>query len=155
MFSFNCRERREFGLNYPSSWSILWNLLLRSVFFPYFSVASERKQDHAPCVVLRSSIGLIRSAQEGFWYHHAEPKYIMLIYWIPRGAHTLPANASHRVYIGAFIMNDKREVYFNFTINGTPGLPLKCCIVYSRYIVSSFKIYLDRLSFYLHTVPYV
>ncbi|OMO64693.1 hypothetical protein COLO4_31937 [Corchorus olitorius] len=47
---------------------------------------------------------------EGFWYHHAEPNYLMLAYWIPESAHTLPANASHRVGIGAFVMNEKREV---------------------------------------------
>ncbi|CAK9167200.1 unnamed protein product [Ilex paraguariensis] len=47
---------------------------------------------------------------EGFWYHHAEPAYLMLVYWIPKTPHTLPANASHRVGIGAFVMNHKREV---------------------------------------------
>ncbi|XP_038691589.1 nudix hydrolase 10-like [Tripterygium wilfordii] len=48
--------------------------------------------------------------KEGFSYHHAEPKYLMLVYWIPEGISPLPANASHRVTIGAFVMNDKREV---------------------------------------------
>jgi hypothetical protein len=35
----------------------------------------------------------------------------MLAFWIPEGAHTLPANASHRVGVGAFVMNKKREVF--------------------------------------------
>ncbi|KAF7840513.1 nudix hydrolase 2-like [Senna tora] len=48
--------------------------------------------------------------KEGFWYHHAEPKYLMLVYWIPESANTIPANATHRVGIGAFVMNAKREV---------------------------------------------
>ena len=52
--------------------------------------------------------------QEGFWYHHAEPTYIMLVYWIPISENTIPANATHRVRIGAFVMNDKREVFFFF-----------------------------------------
>ncbi|MCL7048659.1 hypothetical protein MKW94_025556, partial [Papaver nudicaule] len=47
---------------------------------------------------------------EGFWYHHAEPTYLMLVYWIPETANTLPINATHRVGIGAFVMNDKREI---------------------------------------------
>ncbi|XP_038882881.1 nudix hydrolase 2-like isoform X4 [Benincasa hispida] len=47
--------------------------------------------------------------KERFWYHHAEPKYLMLVYWIPEGAHTLPVNATHRVGIGAFVLNDKKE----------------------------------------------
>lgn len=50
--------------------------------------------------------------QEGFWYHHAEPEYLMLVYWIPETVNTLPANASHRVGIGAFIVNSKGEVFF-------------------------------------------
>lgn len=47
---------------------------------------------------------------EGFWYHHAEPKYLMLVHWIADSANTIPANATHRVGIGAFVVNDKREV---------------------------------------------
>lgn len=50
--------------------------------------------------------------QQGFWYHHAEPTYLMLVYWIPEIPHTIPANASHRVGIGALVMNDNGEVYY-------------------------------------------
>ncbi|XP_060190209.1 nudix hydrolase 10-like isoform X2 [Lycium barbarum] len=47
------------------------------------------------------------AVKEGFWYHHAEATYLMLVYWIPHETpHTLPANASHRVGIGAFVLND-------------------------------------------------
>ncbi|KAE9458353.1 hypothetical protein C3L33_09749, partial [Rhododendron williamsianum] len=49
------------------------------------------------------------AVQEGFRYHHAEPDYLMLVYWIPETANTLPANATHRVVVGAIVMNDKRE----------------------------------------------
>ncbi|KAF6153784.1 hypothetical protein GIB67_001017 [Kingdonia uniflora] len=56
-------------------------------------------------------VNLVEPAvKEGFWYHHAEPKYLMLVYWIPETVNTLPVNATHRVGIGAFVMNDKREV---------------------------------------------
>lgn len=56
-------------------------------------------------------VHLVQAAvEEGFWYHHAEPKYLMLVYWIPDTVHTLPINATHRVGIGAFVMNDKKEV---------------------------------------------
>ncbi|KAG5005733.1 hypothetical protein JHK82_023713 [Glycine max] len=48
--------------------------------------------------------------KEGFWYHHAEPKYLMLVYWIPESPSTIPANATHRVGIGSFVMNEKQEV---------------------------------------------
>lgn len=48
--------------------------------------------------------------QEGFWFHHAEPNYLMLVCWLPDIKHTIPINASHRVGIGALVMNDKREV---------------------------------------------
>lgn len=50
------------------------------------------------------------AVKEGFRYHHAEPDYLMLVYWIPETTNTLPANASHRVGIGAFVMNSQREV---------------------------------------------
>ncbi|GMN36650.1 hypothetical protein TIFTF001_006188 [Ficus carica] len=50
------------------------------------------------------------AVKEGFWYHHAEPTYLMLVRWIPETEHTIPANATHRVSVGAFVMNEKREV---------------------------------------------
>ncbi|KAB1215099.1 Nudix hydrolase 10 [Morella rubra] len=50
------------------------------------------------------------AVEEGFRYHHAEPKYLMLVYWIPKTTSTIPANASHRVNIGAIVLNDKREL---------------------------------------------
>lgn len=50
------------------------------------------------------------AVEEGFWYHHAEPSYLMLVYWIPDTKHTIPSNASHRIGVGAFVMNDKREL---------------------------------------------
>ncbi|KAK9910587.1 hypothetical protein M0R45_034543 [Rubus argutus] len=50
------------------------------------------------------------TVKEGFRYHHAEPDYIMLVHWIPETVDTLPPNASHRVGIGAFVVNSKREV---------------------------------------------
>nr|XP_004303571.2 PREDICTED: nudix hydrolase 2-like isoform X1 [Fragaria vesca subsp. vesca] len=58
------------------------------------------------------------AVKEGFTYHHAESDYIMLKRWLPETVDTLPANASHRVGIGAFIMNSKREVLVVQEING-------------------------------------
>ncbi|KAL3725189.1 hypothetical protein ACJRO7_030234 [Eucalyptus globulus] len=51
--------------------------------------------------------------KEGFRYHHAEPTYLMLVCWLPETSDTpdtIPDNASHRVGVGAFVLNDKREV---------------------------------------------
>ncbi|MCH94870.1 nudix hydrolase 8-like, partial [Trifolium medium] len=50
------------------------------------------------------------AVKEGFQYHHAEPGYVMLTYWIPEGPCMLPANASHQVGIGGFVINDNDEV---------------------------------------------
>ncbi|CAL1353913.1 unnamed protein product [Linum trigynum] len=50
------------------------------------------------------------AVKEGFKYHHAEPDYIMLVHWIPETPSTIPANASHRVGVGAIVFNDKKEV---------------------------------------------
>ncbi|KAB2606137.1 nudix hydrolase 10-like [Pyrus ussuriensis x Pyrus communis] len=56
-------------------------------------------------------VNLVETAvKEGFRYHHAEPHYLMLVYWIPEINNTLPANASHRVGIGAIVLNDKKEM---------------------------------------------
>ncbi|XP_055824903.1 nudix hydrolase 2-like isoform X1 [Solanum dulcamara] len=56
-------------------------------------------------------VNLVETAvKEGFWYHHAEPHYLMLVYWIPKTENTIPENASHRVGIGAIVLNEKREL---------------------------------------------
>jgi hypothetical protein len=34
----------------------------------------------------------------------------MLTYWIPEEASLLPANASHQVGVGGFVINDQMEV---------------------------------------------
>lgn len=48
--------------------------------------------------------------QEGFKYHHAEESYLMMTYWIPDEPNMLPANASHQVGVGGFVINDQMEV---------------------------------------------
>ncbi|GAB2292448.1 hypothetical protein Dimus_026688 [Dionaea muscipula] len=48
--------------------------------------------------------------QEGFNYHHAEPGYVMLTYWIPEEPCTIPAAPCHHIGIGGFVMNENREV---------------------------------------------
>ncbi|KAL5865424.1 hypothetical protein ACOSQ3_002938 [Xanthoceras sorbifolium] len=58
------------------------------------------------------------AVKEGFRYHHAEPDYLMLVKWISETTDTLPENASHRVGVGAFVMNDKGEVLVVQESNG-------------------------------------
>ena len=42
----------------------------------------------------------------GFRYHHAERDYLMWTQWLPQQEpDTLPANASHQVGVGAFVLN--------------------------------------------------
>ncbi|KAI8524895.1 hypothetical protein RHMOL_Rhmol13G0184900 [Rhododendron molle] len=56
-------------------------------------------------------VNLVEPAvKEGFYFHHAEPRYLMLVYWIPETPSTIPVNATHRVGIGGFVMNEKKEV---------------------------------------------
>ncbi|KAI4338451.1 hypothetical protein MLD38_023509 [Melastoma candidum] len=50
------------------------------------------------------------AVKEGFQYHHAERGHVMLTCWLPEGPCMLPANASHLVGVGGFIVNDKNEV---------------------------------------------
>ncbi|KAL6782076.1 hypothetical protein ACKKBF_B10585 [Auxenochlorella protothecoides x Auxenochlorella symbiontica] len=47
----------------------------------------------------------------GFEFHHAEKEYVMLTCWLPRDVPSpLLPNASHQVGVGAFVVNEKREV---------------------------------------------
>jgi 8-oxo-dGTP pyrophosphatase MutT (NUDIX family) len=46
----------------------------------------------------------------GFIFHHAEPGHLMLTRWLPSGPSPLPANASHQVGVGAFVLNAAGEV---------------------------------------------
>lgn len=48
--------------------------------------------------------------QEGFNYHHAESGYVMLTHWLPDDLCMLPGSPSHQIGVGAFVINDKREV---------------------------------------------
>ncbi|KAK9102268.1 hypothetical protein Sjap_019522 [Stephania japonica] len=48
--------------------------------------------------------------REGFNFHHAEPGYVMLTYWIPNEPCMLPDGPSHQIGIGGFVMNENREV---------------------------------------------
>ncbi|CAN0908420.1 Nudix hydrolase 8 [Linum grandiflorum] len=50
------------------------------------------------------------AVQEGFEYHHAEPGYVMLTYWIPEQPCMLPSNASHHVGVGGFVVNENNEI---------------------------------------------
>ncbi|BAT80488.1 hypothetical protein VIGAN_03007600 [Vigna angularis var. angularis] len=50
------------------------------------------------------------AVKAGFKYHHAEPEYLMLVRWIPETPDTFPANASHRVGVAVFVVNDKKEM---------------------------------------------
>ncbi|KAF5461196.1 hypothetical protein F2P56_021014 [Juglans regia] len=75
---------------------------------------SEWRRQGKKGVWIKLPIGLASlvepTVKEGFRYHHAEPKYLMLVYWIPETTCTIPAKASNRAVIGAIVLNDKREL---------------------------------------------
>ncbi|XP_073157248.1 nudix hydrolase 8-like [Henckelia pumila] len=48
--------------------------------------------------------------QEGFIYHHAEPGYVMLTYWIPDEPCLLPSGPSHQIGIAGFVINDQKQI---------------------------------------------
>ncbi|XP_063937001.1 nudix hydrolase 8 isoform X1 [Daucus carota subsp. sativus] len=61
--------------------------------------------------ILQEQVDLVPIAiQEGFHFHHAEPGYVMLTYWIPTGPCLLPASPSHQIGIAAFVINEKQEI---------------------------------------------
>ena len=79
--------------------------------------------------------------QEGFDYHHAEPGYVMLTYWIPNEPCLLPGSPSHQIGVAGFVINDKREViyiYIYITVFFPPFLVTEfyflmilCCQIYN------------------------
>ncbi|KAH9607666.1 hypothetical protein KSS87_011635 [Heliosperma pusillum] len=84
-------------------------------FFDALTASMSRwKQEGKKGVWIKLPIGLAHlieiAVKEGFWYHHAERDYLMLVYWIPETLCTIPANASHRVGIGAIVLTEKREL---------------------------------------------
>ncbi|KAJ8898586.1 hypothetical protein K2173_001483 [Erythroxylum novogranatense] len=85
------------------------------VFIPLLRASlSKWRQQGKKGVWIKLPLGLAHLVkpvvQEGFWYHHAETDYLMLVRWLPDTPVTLPVNASHRVGIGAFVMNNKGQV---------------------------------------------
>ncbi|KAJ6856895.1 nudix hydrolase 8-like isoform X1 [Populus alba x Populus x berolinensis] len=61
--------------------------------------------------ILSEQVDLVPIAiKEGFQYHHAEPGYVMLTYWIPDYPCMLPTSPSHQIGVGGFVINDKKEV---------------------------------------------
>ncbi|KXZ50193.1 hypothetical protein GPECTOR_17g830 [Gonium pectorale] len=51
------------------------------------------------------------AAEQGFEFHHAERDYVMMTRWLPTSSPcTLPANASHQVGVGAFVVNAAGQV---------------------------------------------
>lgn len=63
------------------------------------------------------------AVKEGFQYHHAEQAYVMLTYWIPDDTSMLPANATHQVGVGGFVINEKAEVL----VVQEKHCPASCC----------------------------
>jgi ADP-ribose pyrophosphatase YjhB (NUDIX family) len=49
------------------------------------------------------------ATQHGFYFHHAEPEYVMLARWLPDTENKLPSNASHQVGVGAFVFDRQQQ----------------------------------------------
>ena len=47
---------------------------------------------------------------QGFSYHHAESRHLMLTHWLDEGPSTLPAAGSTQVGVGAFVLNSAGDV---------------------------------------------
>ncbi|KAJ4769908.1 Nudix hydrolase [Rhynchospora pubera] len=61
--------------------------------------------------ILKEQADLVPVAlKSGFCYHHAEPGYVMLTYWIPDGPCLLPSTGTHQIGVGAFVINNQEQV---------------------------------------------
>ncbi|KAF9662445.1 hypothetical protein SADUNF_Sadunf18G0054000 [Salix dunnii] len=60
--------------------------------------------------ILLEQVDLVPIAiKEGFQYHHAEPGYVMLTYWIPDYPCMLPTSPSHQIGVGGFVLAVKEK----------------------------------------------
>jgi len=105
------------------------------VLAPLVKSLSSRKFDSFRYEILSSLKYCLVIWQEGFRYHHAEPNYLMLVRWLPETLDTIPMNASHRVGVGAFVLNDKREVTFCLAILLFLAKRCKCNIWFAHSVV--------------------
>ncbi|KAJ0964730.1 hypothetical protein J5N97_025868 [Dioscorea zingiberensis] len=64
---------------------------------------------NAFAAILQSSLSYWKQ-KSGFIYHHAEPGYVMLTCWLPDEPCMLPFTATHQVGVGAFVINENKEV---------------------------------------------
>uniref|UniRef100_A0A0V0I3C1 Putative nudix hydrolase 8-like n=1 Tax=Solanum chacoense TaxID=4108 RepID=A0A0V0I3C1_SOLCH len=62
------------------------------------------------------------AVKEGFQYHHAERGYLMMTYWLPEEPCMLPSNASIKLGVGGFVINDKNEVLVVQEKHSAPAL---------------------------------
>ncbi|KAK9092510.1 hypothetical protein Syun_027421 [Stephania yunnanensis] len=74
---------------------------IKEALFCYLIVLLLHLQEHCRHFFMRF--------QEGFNFHHAEPGYVMLTYWIPDEPSKLPDGPSHQIGIGGLVMNENRE----------------------------------------------
>ena len=58
----------------------------------------------------------------------------MLVCWLLETPDTIPENASHRVGIGAFVMNSQREVCIQDQFLGDQGIPVCALVFYSFHM---------------------
>ncbi|KAK9908979.1 hypothetical protein WJX75_005507 [Coccomyxa subellipsoidea] len=89
-----------------------------------FSLAAWQDQDRKG-IWLKVPIGKVAlveiAVRKGFIFHHAEPDYVQLTRWLPANPSRLPANASHQVGVGCFVVNEDNHVLVVQERNG----PLK------------------------------
>ncbi|KMZ60311.1 Nudix hydrolase [Zostera marina] len=83
--------------------------------------------------------------KEGFVYHHAETGYVVLTFWLPdEQPCMLPSTGSHQIGIGAFVINENKEVL----VVKEKKCPLRCSGVWKMptgFIDKSEEIYLGAI----------
>ncbi|KAL2937641.1 Nudix hydrolase 2, partial [Bienertia sinuspersici] len=114
-----------------------------------YSLAHLRPQCPSGKKRIKFPIGLANLVdivvKEGFWYHHAEPNYIMLVYCKPESNCTIPANATHHVGIGAIVLTEKREYKKSGRFRGTSIWKIPTRVVDEVSLSCRERIYVRQL----------
>lgn len=72
---------------------------------------SQKKKGVWLKLPLEYSLFVPPATEAGFLFHHAESTYVMLVHWLASDEPpSLPANASHKVSVGAYVLNEQQEI---------------------------------------------
>ena len=76
------------------------NNIIQTTHGSFLYEMKTRLNDNFTLILGNTNFTNFNMLQEGFYFHHAEPKHMMLVNWIPETTNTLPAGRWCFILIG-------------------------------------------------------